>query len=205
MQTHTNSRRTNRVYKSLHKPLTYLGVERTLFYFVCVGAVGAFNLFNSLVAGLAVFIGGYTQGVSGVVLEVKGDLCRQVQRILEGCERGQDYVDVSLDGDIRYNPLNSDADAYAQAFNIASVIVAIWGKGKEPFWEQSYTDLVRYVIMLHRIRDGYVTMLDIFRTVISSGTLERMLIETGRRYTPVSFVGVGKTEYLKYESTLAPF
>jgi len=32
-------RRTNRVFKSLHKPLTYLGVERTLFYFVCVGAV----------------------------------------------------------------------------------------------------------------------------------------------------------------------
>ena len=26
--------RTNRVFKSLHKPLTYLGVERTLFYFV---------------------------------------------------------------------------------------------------------------------------------------------------------------------------
>ena len=40
--------RTNRVFKSLHKPLTYLGVERTLFYFVCVGAVGAFNLFNSI-------------------------------------------------------------------------------------------------------------------------------------------------------------
>ena len=62
MQTHTNSRRTNRVYKSLHKPLTYLGVERTLFYFVCVGAVGVFNLFNSLIAGLAVFIGGYAFG-----------------------------------------------------------------------------------------------------------------------------------------------
>jgi type IV secretory pathway TrbD component len=58
----TSSRRRNRVYKSLHKPLTYLGVERTLFYFVCVGAVGAFNLFNSLLAGLAVFIGGFVFG-----------------------------------------------------------------------------------------------------------------------------------------------
>src|SRR5260370_570768 len=55
-------RRTNRVFKSLHKPLTYLGVERTLFYFVCVGAVGAFNLFNSILAGLAVFIGGFAFG-----------------------------------------------------------------------------------------------------------------------------------------------
>ena len=62
MQTHTTTRRRNRVYKSLHKPLTYLGVERTLFYFVCVGAVGVFNLFNSLLAGIAVFIGGFAFG-----------------------------------------------------------------------------------------------------------------------------------------------
>jgi hypothetical protein len=32
--------RTNRVFKSLHKPLTYLGVERTLFYFVYVSVRG---------------------------------------------------------------------------------------------------------------------------------------------------------------------
>jgi type IV secretory pathway TrbD component len=54
--------RSNRVFKSLHKPLTYLGVERTLFYFVCVGAVGAFNLFDSVLAGLAVFSGGFLLG-----------------------------------------------------------------------------------------------------------------------------------------------
>ena len=62
MQTHTSNRRKNRVYKSLHKPLTYQGVDRTLFFFVCVGAVGAFNLFNSLLAGLAVFLGGFAFG-----------------------------------------------------------------------------------------------------------------------------------------------
>lgn len=55
-------RRTHRVFKSLHKPLTYLGVERTLFYFVCVGAVGAFNLFNSILAGIGVFVGGFAFG-----------------------------------------------------------------------------------------------------------------------------------------------
>ena len=54
--------RRNRVYKSLHKPLAYLGVERTLFFFVCVSAVGAFNLFNSLITGIAVFIGGFAFG-----------------------------------------------------------------------------------------------------------------------------------------------
>ena len=58
----TSKSRRNRVFKSLHKPLTYLGVERTLFYFVCVGSVGAFNLFNSILAGIAVFIGGFAFG-----------------------------------------------------------------------------------------------------------------------------------------------
>jgi type IV secretory pathway TrbD component len=60
-QTTSKSRR-NRVFKSLHKPLTYLGVERTLFYFVCVGSVGAFNLFSSILAGIVVFIGGFAFG-----------------------------------------------------------------------------------------------------------------------------------------------
>ncbi len=55
-------RRTNRVFKSLHKPLTYLGVERTLFCFVFVSAVGAFNLFNYILAGIAVFVGGFAFG-----------------------------------------------------------------------------------------------------------------------------------------------
>ena len=62
MQTQGTTRRRNRVYKSLNKPLTYLGVERTVFFFVCVAAVGAFNLFNSLLAGIAVFLGGFAFG-----------------------------------------------------------------------------------------------------------------------------------------------
>ena len=54
--------RSNRVFKSLHKPLTYLGVDRLQFYLVCVAAVGSFDLFNSLLAGLSIFIGGFVFG-----------------------------------------------------------------------------------------------------------------------------------------------
>ncbi len=50
--------------------------------------------------------------LSGIVLEVKGDLCRQVARILEGYGREQDYIGVSLDSHIRYNPLNNDLDPF---------------------------------------------------------------------------------------------
>ena len=143
--------------------------------------------------------------LSGVVLEVKGDLCGHLKSILQDCGRADDFIDVSLDGPMRYNPLNNSLDAYAQAFNIASVIVSIWGAGKEPFWEQSYTDLVRYVIMLHRVRDGYVTLLDVFRTVISAGKLEAMLIEIGERFSSVSYVGLRQDAYQANASLLAPF
>ena len=82
--------RTNRVFKSLHKPLTYLGVERTLFYFVCVGAVGAFNLFNSILAGIAVFIGGFAFGhwvtnSDPAFLRILGKV-RTLQTALRRCE-----------------------------------------------------------------------------------------------------------------------
>jgi hypothetical protein len=63
-----------------------------------------------------------------IVLEVKGGLCLQLQRILKWRGREQDYVEVSLDGNIRYNSLNNSLGPYAQVFNIASIITSIWGK-----------------------------------------------------------------------------
>jgi hypothetical protein len=184
--------------------------ERGLYTGICVvGAIGSGKTQAVIMPAMrqlfAYRASDPDERLSGVVLEVKGDLCRQVRKILEKSGRTEDYVEVSLAGNVRYNPLNNDSDAYAQAFNIASVITAIWGKGKEPFWQQSYTDLVRYVIMLHRVRDGYVTMLDIFRIVISSGKLEEMLTASGRRFVSASFVSIGKADYIKYESALAPF
>jgi hypothetical protein len=145
------------------------------------------------------------QRLSGIVLEVKGDLCRQLQRILKWCGREHDYVEVSLDGNVRYNPLNNSLDAYAQAFNIATIITSIWGKGKEPFWQQSYTDLVRYVILLHRVRDGYLTLVDIFRTVVSAGGLEEMLVEVGARFSTTRYIGISNATRLAYDSLLSQY
>ncbi len=50
------SRRINKVHRSLSRPLTILGAERKLFFFaMCLGA-GTFNLFNSLLGGLLMFL-----------------------------------------------------------------------------------------------------------------------------------------------------
>ena len=50
------TRRINRVHRSLSRPLTILGAERKLFFFaMCLGA-GTFNLLNSLCGGLLMFL-----------------------------------------------------------------------------------------------------------------------------------------------------
>ena len=49
------TRRINRVHRSLSRPLTILGAERKLFFFaMCLGAA-TFNLLNSLFGGLLMF------------------------------------------------------------------------------------------------------------------------------------------------------
>ena len=65
--------------------------------------------------------------IGGLILEVKGDFCHKVNDILDRHQRGEDYIEVSLDSEYRYNPLHNDLDAYALAFSIASLIEqSVW-------------------------------------------------------------------------------
>ena len=49
-------RRINAVHRSLSRPLTILGAERKLFFFaMCLGAA-TFNLLNSLLGGIFMFL-----------------------------------------------------------------------------------------------------------------------------------------------------
>jgi type IV secretory pathway TrbD component len=55
----SESRRINRVHRSLSRPLTILGAERKLFFFaMCLGAA-TFNLLNSLWGGVLMFLSLY--------------------------------------------------------------------------------------------------------------------------------------------------
>jgi type IV secretory pathway TrbD component len=51
-----NTKRINTVHRSLSRPLTILGAERKLFFFaMCLGAA-TFNLLNSLLGGVLIFM-----------------------------------------------------------------------------------------------------------------------------------------------------
>src|SRR5262249_32722525 len=115
--------------------------------------------------------------IGGLVLEVKGDFCQKVKTMLEKHGRGGDYLEISLDSPYRYNPLYNDLDAYALAYGIASLLNNLFGKGKEPFWQQAYTNLVKFVILLHKVLYDYVTLFDVYEAVINPGLLEQRIKE----------------------------
>jgi hypothetical protein len=109
--------------------------------------------------------------IGGLILEVKGDFCRQVRHILEQADRADDYIEVSLTSRYRYNPLHNDLDAYALAFGIATLMTNLFGRGKEPFWQQASTNLVKFVILLHQTLDDYVTLFQVYEAVINPDKL----------------------------------
>ncbi len=47
----------------MNRPLTYMGIERTLFLLIGVSTAAVFNLFDSLPAAAIVFVGGLFFGV----------------------------------------------------------------------------------------------------------------------------------------------
>ena len=111
--------------------------------------------------------------VGGLVMEVKGDFCQQVRRMLSDAGRGDDYVEIGLDTGRCYNPLHNDLDPYAVAYAIASLLNNLFGKSKEPFWQQAYTDLLKFVILLRRLSDGYTTLSDVYRYVLDDTQIDR--------------------------------
>ncbi len=91
---------------------------------------------------------------SALVLEVKGDFCGKLKEILLKRGRVGDYIEIGLDSEWAYNPLYNDLEGYALAYGIASLLNNLFGKGKEPFWQQAYTNLVKFIIILHQVGFG---------------------------------------------------
>jgi hypothetical protein len=148
----------------------------------CFGAVGSGKT-TSFIRPIATQLLSYypndpTRRPGGIVLEVKGDFCHQVESLLKSAGRGDDYYEISIDTDWRYNPLmNPDLDEGALAYAITTIVESIYGKGKESFWAMASTNAMKFIILLHRLVYDYVTLTDIYETALSPPALERKLRE----------------------------
>ena len=91
--------------------------------------------------------------------------------------RADDYIELSLDGRRNWNPLSAEwLDAYSLAYTVASLLNQLFGKGKEPFWQQAYTNLVRWIIELYRVLPGgWVTPRDVYHCAIDKDLFARKI------------------------------
>ena len=116
--------------------------------------------------------------VAALVLEVKGDFCYDVRKILADAGREDDYHEIGLDGRWQWNPLDTDMDSYSLAYTLAAVLNQLFGKGKEPFWQQAYTNLIRWIIELHRaLPSTWCTLQDVYRCAIEPKLLRQRIDE----------------------------
>ncbi len=124
---------------------------------------------------------------AALILEVKGDFCHDIRAILKDAGREADYIELSLDGRLTWNPLSATwLDSYSLAYTVASLLNQLFGKGKEPFWQQAYTNLVRWIIELYRVlphpRDGsdtpgWVTLRDVYHCAIDKDLFAKKINE----------------------------
>ena len=156
--------------------------ERGLYTGVAIfGAVGSgktsacMNPFAQQLLGWQA--GNPEQRPAALVLEVKGDFCHAIRRILVDAGRGDDYMELSMNGVWRWNPLSAEwLDSYSLAYTISSLLNQLFGKGKEPFWQQAYTNLVRWVIELHRaLPERWVTLQQVYRCAIDPKFFAEMI------------------------------
>ena len=117
---------------------------------------------------------------AGLILEVKGDFCHDIRRILTEAGRGEDYIELSLDGVWQWNPLSAHwLDSYSLAYTIATLLSQLFGRGKDPFWQMAYTNLIKWLIELHRVapRTHVVTLQDIYHCTIDINLFRQRIEE----------------------------
>jgi len=157
------------------------------------GAIGAHKT-RSVMSPLADQVLGFAaddpqRRAGGLVLEVKGDFCHMVRRKLKKYGREEDYLRLSVvDPEWCYNGFANDLDPYSHAFSIASLLNQLFGKDKQPFWQQAYTNLVRFLILGYRLLDDYVCLTDVYRTAIAPKSIEAFIARGDERYQTASLL-----------------
>ena len=143
--------------------------------------------------------------IAGLVLEVKGDFCEQVRGILEDAGRADDYVELGIGGRWRWNPLGDGLlDSYSLAYTIASLINQLFGRSKEPFWQQAYVNLVRWIIELHRMAPArWVTLRDVYRCTLDPERIEAKIAEVEALVEPPATLRVRMADVAPHGDELA--
>ena len=125
------------------------------------------------------------------------------------------YFNTNLVSTLQWNPLSAWwLDSYSLAYTVSSLLNQLFGKGKEPFWQQAYTNLVRWIIELHRVfPERWVTLQQVYRCAIDPELFAAKIeaaeklsddLNTGTVFVKQDVLEAQVTHLAEWEWTVAP-
>ena len=102
-----------------------------------------------------------------LILDVKGNFYKQVLNYADKYNRTEDIIVISLDSDIRYNPLHKpDLNPSVLANRLKTILELFSPQTFESYWLDKVQDILTECIKLCRLyNDGYVTFTEIHNLI----------------------------------------
>jgi len=105
-----------------------------------------------------------------LILDVKGNYHKQVEKYCDLYNRKEDLIILSLDGNIRYNPLDKpNLKAHVLANRLKTILTLFSSKNGDQYWLDKSEQILTECIKLCRLyNDGYVTFLELHKLITIS-------------------------------------
>jgi len=102
-----------------------------------------------------------------LILDVKGNYHKQVEKYCNLYNRQKDLIVLSLNGDIRYNPLDKpNLKAHVLANRLKTILTLFSSKNGEQYWLDKAEQILTECIKLCRLyNNGYVTFTELHKLI----------------------------------------
>ena len=102
-----------------------------------------------------------------LILDVKGNYHKQVEKYCDLYNRQKDLIVLSVDGNIRYNPLDKrHLKAHILANRLKTILTLFSSKNGEQYWLDKAEQILTECIKLSRLyNNGYVTFLELHKLI----------------------------------------
>lgn len=102
-----------------------------------------------------------------LILDVKGNFFKQVLKYAEAYNRTEDIIVISLESDVRYNPLHKpNLNPSVLANRLKTILELFSPQTSESYWLDKVQDILTECIKLCRLyNDGYVTFTEIHNLI----------------------------------------
>lgn len=102
-----------------------------------------------------------------LILDVKGNYFRQVQKYAQSCSRERDLIIIGLNSNIRYNPLDKpNLKASVLANRLKTILTLFSPNNSESYWLDKAEQVLTECIKLCRLyNNGYVTFVELHKLI----------------------------------------